>query len=338
VSSNPFLLNSAQKRRFRARLLAWYEREKRPLPWRATRDPYRVWISEIMLQQTRVGAVRERYVEFLSRFPELCSLAAARCDKVLAAWSGLGYYRRARALHEAARMIVRRWKGRFPRSAQELLSLPGVGRYTAAAVASIAFGERCAAVDGNVERVLRHLLGWPREGMPCIWAAAEELLSPSRPGDFNQAMMELGATVCLPAQPQCALCPVRPLCKTQGAFARVPQPKRKRRSVAYALATRDGSIYLVRRANTESLMPGMWELPRIAANGRASRTTSGRGNAVQEFRLRHAITVTEYHVKVVRIGVEDACLGGGQWQRMRRVPELPLTGLARRILERAGVI
>src|SRR5437660_2415476 len=191
--------NSAQASVFRSRLLDWYDRNRRDLPWRENRDPYRIWLSEIMLQQTRVAAVTEHYGKFLMRFPTVEKLAAARESSVLAAWSGLGYYRRARMLHAAAKEIVKKHSGTFPRSAGDLRALPGIGRYTAAAIASIAFNEPAAVVDGNVERVLERVVG---ERLPekALWLTAQELLSPFRPGDFNQAMMELGATVCLPRE------------------------------------------------------------------------------------------------------------------------------------------
>jgi A/G-specific adenine glycosylase len=174
--------------------LAWYDAYRRELPWRKDGDPYRVWVSEIMLQQTRVAAVIEKYAQFLALFPTVEHLAAASQPLVLAAWSGLGYYRRARALHEAARAVVAERGGRLPATAQEWRELPGVGRYTSAAIASIAFGEKLAVVDGNVERLAERLLG-RRLASAEVWEFAQQVLSAQRPGDFNQAMMELGATV-----------------------------------------------------------------------------------------------------------------------------------------------
>ncbi len=204
--------------KFRAQLLAWYDRHARDLPWRESRDPYRVWVSEIMLQQTRVAAVIAHYQEFLRRFPTVEKLARAREASVLAAWSGLGYYRRARMLHAAAKVVVRERCGKFPQRAEELLELPGVGRYTAAAIASIAFGETVAVVDGNVERVLQRFSGQWISGED-LWLAAERLLDREHAGDFNQAMMELGATVCTPRAPACLTCPVVELCATRGDMA-----------------------------------------------------------------------------------------------------------------------
>jgi A/G-specific adenine glycosylase len=200
MTSSPDEGSGFQRSEFRARLLAWYDAHARDLPWRKRHDPYRVWVSEIMLQQTRVAAVIEHYREFLRRFPTVQKLAAAREASVLAAWSGLGYYRRARMLHTAAKLVIRESDGKFPKTAQEWRDLPGIGRYTAAAIASIAFGEPVAVVDGNVERALQRIHQKACTGGE-IWAAAASLLDPHRPGDFNQAMMELGATVCTPRTP-----------------------------------------------------------------------------------------------------------------------------------------
>src|SRR5271165_4170957 len=181
-------LNSPTLRKLRRGLLRWYEQNHRDLPWRQDTDPYRVWVSEIMLQQTRVAAVLDHYARFLRRFPAVQALAAAREPSVLAAWSGLGYYHRARSMHQAAKVIVRERQGEFPRTAEEWSKLPGIGRYTAAAIASIAFGEAVAAVDGNVERVLGRMFGRDT-GKKNAWQRAESLLDRARPGDFNQAMM-----------------------------------------------------------------------------------------------------------------------------------------------------
>src|SRR5580700_4164812 len=240
--------DSAWGMRFRERLLGWFDLHKRDLPWRKDRDPYRIWLSEIMLQQTRVGAVTNHYERFLQRFPSVEKLAAAREASVLAAWSGLGYYRRARMLHAAAKQIVKEHRGKFPESAEALRALPGIGRYTAAAIASIAFDHPVAVVDGNVERVLQRMHGKNIAGEK-LWRAAGELLSQQRPGDFNQAMMELGATVCLPRQPQCLLCPVSDLCATRGELQQQIKPTRQtKRHINYTLACRNGSIFMVQRS------------------------------------------------------------------------------------------
>jgi A/G-specific adenine glycosylase len=313
--------------RFRQALLHWFDHHKRDLPWRRDSDPYHVWISEIMLQQTRVTAVLEHYRRFVRRFPTVERLAAARESSILAAWSGLGYYRRARMLHAAAKKIVRECSGKFPPTAIDLRGLPGIGRYTAAAIASIAFNQPVAVVDGNVERVLQRLMGKPIRGED-LWLAAQELLNRNRPGDFNQALMELGATLCLPRQPKCLLCPISEMCATRGELkdtrAAVPQ---KKKEIHYALACRDGSVFLTQRDKTASLMPGMWELPEILApNGSSKRL----------FTLRHSITVTDYTVRVVQCELPQSL--DGLWIERSRLERLPLTGLARKILRAAKVI
>lgn len=323
-------LDSAQRRLFRRRLLRWFGVHQRRLPWRSTRNPYRVWLSEVMLQQTRVAAVLEHYRAFLLRFPNLRALAAARPADVLAAWSGLGYYRRARALHAAARLVVRSHGGRLPRNAEALTALPGIGDYTAAAVASIAFGERLAVVDGNVERVLGRLLGGPPRPRRRLWPEAEKLLSPFRPGDHNQAMMELGATVCLPRQPRCDACPVSKWCTTRGPLPSEKKPEaRHTRRVGYVLAENGRAVYLVRRSSSDSLMPGMWELPALPP---------GDGPVKPSLLLRHSITNTDYDVSVLRTpaagGNGKSPAPGGRWVDAARLRSLPLTGLARKVLRR----
>ncbi len=312
--------------RFGQQLLGWFDRNKRDLPWRRNRDPYRVWLSEIMLQQTRVAAVVEHYNRFLVRFPTVQALAAAPLSSVVAAWSGLGYYRRAQRLHAAARQVVHRRRGRLPRTLAELEALPGIGRYSAAAIASIAFGEAVAAVDGNVERVVQRVLGRAVCGNR-LWRVAADLLSPSRPGDFNQAMMELGATLCLPREPKCRLCPVEGMCRTRGELKPSPPARRQaRKEVDYALDCRQGSIFLVRRAREMTLMPGMWELPEIP-----------RDRSIEpSFTLRHSITSTDYLVRVARLALPREAKGC--WIKASRAGKLPLTGLARKILCRAKLI
>ena len=315
------------KSRFRRSLLNWYDHNRRDLPWRQDRDPYRVWISEIMLQQTRVGAVLAHYHKFLRRFPTVRELARAREASVLAVWSGLGYYRRARMLHRAARTIAIEFNGEFPSTSQELRGLDGVGRYTAAAIASIAFGEAAAVVDGNVERVLGRLAGrdLPAEER---WQAAAALLSPQRPGDFNQAMMELGATVCLPRQPKCRVCPVFGFCVSRGEVGNPAKEKRKqKRKVCYSFCRRNGAVFLVQRPKHVLLMPGMWELPEGSSRNSESKPW---------LRLRHSITVTDFSVQVVRSAPRHRT--GGCWVQIERLSGLPLTGLARKILRAAKVI
>ena len=294
---------------FRNRLHAWYRESARVLPWRGVKDPYAIWVSEIMLQQTRVATVHDRYIEFIARFPTLRDLAEADENEVLALWSGLGYYQRARLLHRGAQFVRRELKGKLPRTAAELRTLPGVGGYTAAAVASIAFGQSVAVVDGNVERVLLRVLGMPEERSAAaraqIATIAQSLIpqSPRRasasraavsPGDHNQAMMELGALVCLPKGPLCVQCPVMDVCKTRGEHITLPREARHSRIVAHLLVLRKRGIgtevLLERRSQTDSLMPGMLELPSLPLE-----SVRGREPVL---RLRHAITDTNYYVQI----------------------------------------
>ncbi len=320
--------------RCRRALLAWYDAHSRDLPWRRTRDPYAIWLSEIMLQQTRVNAVLDHYRIFLERFPHVTSLAAASQDDVLAAWSGLGYYRRARMLHQSAREIVGHHGGRFPQTAEALRELPGIGRYTAAAIASIAFEVPVAVVDGNVERVLQRLGGRVLT-VKQSWPRAQELLVPSRPGDFNQAMMELGATVCLPREPRCPICPIRQWCRAQGEIARPnPAARQKKRRIWCALDRRNGHVRLVRRPKTASLMAGMWELPQwIELPHASARDAHWRT-------FRHSITVTDYTIHVLRNWVQkgSAPRRRGNWIAIDEIPMLPITGLTRKILKADSII
>jgi A/G-specific adenine glycosylase len=316
------VLSGSQTAAFQHTLLDWYDAHARDLPWREDRDPYRVWLSEIMLQQTRVAAVIAHYHEFLGRFPTVQKLAAAREASVLAAWSGLGYYRRARMLHAAAKIVVRELGGKFPTTAAELRELPGVGRYTAAAIASIAFGEPVAVVDGNVERVLHRVSGYRLLGEK-LWEAAEKLLDRTRPGDFNQAMMELGATVCTPRAPACLTCPVIDLCATRGELAGAAKPApQKKREIHYALARRDGKVFLVQRPRDAHLMAGMWELPEMSPPRRGKPALT----------LRHSITVTDYIVRVWRQRPPQD--HSGKWVDLERLGQVALTGLARKVLRR----
>ena len=339
-------------------LLRWYHLHHRDLPWRETRDPYRIWLSEIMLQQTRVAAVLQHYRTFLERFPNIQTLAAATEDQVLSAWSGLGYYRRARMLHRCAQEVVHKNDGRLPQNSDALLELPGIGRYTAAAIASIAFSEPIAVVDGNVERVLRRITGNNLTSAQ-TWQTAQEFLVTSRPGDFNQAMMELGATLCLPRMPKCAACPVRKWCATRGEVpGRTPRPRQNKKEVWYSLEERvpnsniDTSnttfengcareIRLVQRPKKTTLMPKMWELPQL------SEPPKRRLSLGQWRTFRHSITTTDYTVHVLRRSLTNECVAeifattagnGSEWIATNRIQEIPITGLARKILKAGGII
>ena len=264
-------LDPARVRRARRNLLRWYDEHKRDLPWRRTEDPYAIWVSEMMLQQTRVETVRARYVDFLARFPDVATLASASEQEVLKAWEGLGYYRRARFLHRAAQTLHDRGEASLPDDLDALRALPGFGAYTAAAVASIAFGRPHAVVDGNVIRVLARYLGEDgdvtRAGVRRrIDETAQALLAPRRAGDWNQAVMELGAVVCTPRSPSCLVCPLRRDCDglAAGEPERLPvKPARKKTphfDIAAGLLWRDGRLLIARR-KADGLLGGLWEFP-----------------------------------------------------------------------------
>ncbi|MBN1939699.1 MAG: A/G-specific adenine glycosylase [Candidatus Aminicenantes bacterium] len=254
---------------FPGRILRWYASRKRDLPWRRTKDPYRVWISEIMLQQTTVGVVIPRYHEWLAAYPDLDSLAKAPLRKVLKSWEGLGYYQRARNLHRAAGLIVRDCGGRFPRDTEGLAGLPGFGSYTASAVASICFSRPVPVVEANVRRVMMRMLGIQGRGGPAVDARIRRFLegaiSRRSPGNFNQAMMEWGALVCRPKNPFCLRCPGRALCR---AYARgeqevIPAPKtlRAERLQAVVAVLRNGGRVLIQKRPEKGLLAGLWEFP-----------------------------------------------------------------------------
>jgi A/G-specific adenine glycosylase len=258
-------------------LLQWYDRHRRRLPWRPPAgeraDPYRVWLSEIMLQQTTVTAVAPYFDRFIARWPNVQALAAAPLDDVLKSWAGLGYYARARNLHACARAVVDQYRGSFPPTEAELAELPGIGPYTAAAVAAIAFGARAAAVDGNVERVVARLFALEQElpaVKPHIRKHAASLVPPRRSGDFAQALMDLGATICTPKRPACALCPWTKACRARrrGDAASFPRRVRKpegqlRRGAAFVALRADGCV-LMRSRPPKGLLGGMTEVPTTA--------------------------------------------------------------------------
>ncbi|KLK91238.1 adenine glycosylase [Microvirga vignae] len=255
-------------------LLAWYDRHRRELPWRAkpgeTANPYRVWLSEVMLQQTTVVAVKPFYLNFLERFPNVEALAEAPSDSVMQAWAGLGYYSRARNLHACAKAVVEKHGGRFPSTEADLLTLPGIGAYTAAAVAAIAFNRKAAAVDGNVERVMSRLFMVEEplpKAKPLIRLLTNELVPEDRPGDFAQGLMDLGATICTPRRPACALCPWMKPCHARAAGLQETFPKKQkketgqlRKGAAFVVLRADDTILLRTRPPT-GLLGGMAEPP-----------------------------------------------------------------------------
>jgi len=338
-------------------LLAWYDRSRRELPWRRRRDPWAIWVSEVMLQQTRVEAAIPYFERFLDRFPGPGALAAASEAEVLALWSGLGYYRRARQLQAAAREVEGKG-GTIPRSAAELVRLPGIGPYSAAAIASIAFGEPVAVVDGNVERVLARRLALdepPKSavGARAIRQAAGTLLDPERPGDSNQALMELGATVCTPRAPRCGDCPLAEGCAAFAAGEPERWPARRPRPATVRVAQRaawveDGSgrRLFARRPDDDAVLPGMWELPTVEAPSRAAAARAlevaygGRWRLEDELaRARHAIT--RRAISIVVHAATWAPDGAGEagvleWRTVEEAAQRALTGATRKLLARLG--
>lgn len=265
-------LNSRARSRLRRRLLDWYDLHKRDLPWRRRQgDAYAQMLAELMLQQTQVSTVTEHYQRFIRRFPAIVDLAQADLSEVLTLWSGLGYYSRARQLHAAAKTVVDRYGGVVPSDVDRLMTLPGIGRYTAGAIASIAYGRRAAVLDGNVTRVLMRLLALdanPKSSAvrTYLWSVAERLLPRRRCGDFNQALMELGASVCRPKSPICSDCPIKPYCRAAalGLTDLVPKPAKRARlrpvDMVVAAVRRDDRLLFARRP-LGGLWPGLWELP-----------------------------------------------------------------------------
>ena len=331
-------LTPERAQQFRRKLMQWYRAHARDLPWRNIDSPYHTWVSEIMLQQTRVNAVVDYYRRFMEQFPTVIALALAKEEEVLAAWSGLGYYRRARMLHHAAKFLVAEHNGVLPGNAEALRKLPGIGEYTSAAIASIGFGERIAVVDGNVERVLLRVTGRPEEntsaGRAFVRSQAQALVPARNAGDHNQAMMELGATVCTPREPRCKECPVFDLCITRGEHITIPRPRMRSQTVAHGVWLRKTvnatHVLLRKRASTETLMAGMVELPLIEPE-----RVFGMEPAL---RLRHAITRTNYYVEVYEPKSRPPSGKDLTWVRTTSLERLALTGLARKILVRLGIM
>jgi A/G-specific adenine glycosylase len=363
------MIKGRELTRFRKQLLAWFVQFQRDLPWRRDKDPYRVWLSEIMLQQTRVSAVIPYYERFLRQFTGIRALARAPEDKVLRLWSGLGYYGRARNLQKAAREIVAKHGGQFPAVENQILALPGIGSYTAAAILSIAYNKKRAVLDGNVARVLARLgaiRGDLRE--PERWRSlqqiANSLLAPASPGDWNQAMMELGATICTPRAPQCLLCPVSTSCQARklGIAEKLPEKRKKRATVEVILAA---AVFLDSRGRTTLLPPPtspprktkkeniaalvsrMWHFPTMQVRKNASaelrRFLEGSG---QDHKVaakyeplpfaRHAVTYRTILLQPFLVRVEQLpVFSGAQIVSLSAIDSLAISGLTRKVAQAA---
>ena len=355
---------------FRKQLLTWFLQFQRDLPWRRTKDPYRIWISEIMLQQTRVAAVIPFYERFLARFPDVDALAEAPQEEVLRLWSGLGYYSRARNLQKAAQQIVAQHGGQFPRDEEAVLTLSGIGPYTGAAILSIAFGAKHAVLDGNVARVLARLgaiRGDLRESRrwQSLQSTAQELLDPKAPGDWNQAMMELGAMICTPRAPQCLLCPVAKFCRARqtGDPESFPEKRKKREAVQIVLAAtvlcspRGQTLLLPSPRKKKENKPAaddiatlvsrMWHFPTVAIRKDAVAALRDFlaelmpvGNSGLHFeplaRVRHAVTYRNVTVLPFRIAISKIPhIRGAKSILLKDISKLPISNLTRKIARAA---
>lgn len=351
---------------FRHLLLGWFRQFRRDLPWRHTNDPYRIWLSEIMLQQTRVTAAIPYYEKFLERFPNVEALAIAPQEEVLRHWAGLGYYTRARNLQKAAQQIVAKHQGKFPTRLDGILALPGIGNYTAAAILSIAFGEKFAVLDGNVARVLARLGAIRRDlREPKRWKKlqkkADALLDPKSPGDWNQAMMELGATLCTPKSPQCLLCPVAQFCKARrlGLAELLPEKQKKRANVEVTLAAavfadESGRTILLPPPQKSShknsadhipaLVSRMWHFPAVSVTGDAAKklrtflrkfvhaARNENLHLAAAGKVRHSVTYRDITILPFRIRVKrlPRILGAKQ-VLLHDISSLPVSNLTRKV-------
>lgn len=353
----PIHLNPRALRTFQSRLLAWFRTHRRELPWRASRDPYRVWVAEIMLQQTRIAAVIPYYDRFLRRFPDVRALARARQSEVLKSWSGLGYYSRARNLHSAAKTIAAKHAGEFPRELKAALDLPGIGHYTAAAVLSIAYDEPLAVLDGNVARVLARLAAVRGDlRKPRAWRnlsnAAQQLLARDAASDWNQALMELGETICTPQSPHCAACPISRWCKShaQGLANEIPAPRKKRATVNIKIAAailRDpqGRTLLVKEpgAHDHVLFSRMWQFPAVEVKRNPSaelanhlRATLGVNGVTLEAlpEARHGVTFRNVTLLPFLARMDELPANGGSHGRilpLEKIARVPISSATRKI-------
>jgi A/G-specific adenine glycosylase len=336
-------------------LLRWYDRHRRDLPWRAPRgepaDPYRVWLSEIMLQQTTVATVAAYFGPFMARWPDLPALAAASLDEVLHAWQGLGYYARARNLHACARAVVTRHGGRFPDDEQDLRELPGIGEYTAAAVAAIAFDRAATPVDGNVERVMARMFAHAEplpDAKPALRRLAANLTPAQRAGDYAQAVMDLGATLCTPAKPKCILCPWRDACSGRrlGIAPSLPArrakaPRPVRRGVAFWAVRPDGAV-LLRKRPEKGLLGGMMEVPSTLwrevpwteAEAKAAAPLPAKWHLLSGV-VRHTFTHFHLELAVLAGAVRAGRDAAGHWVKLDELPTQALPTVMKKVVAHA---
>ncbi len=348
-----------------AELLSWYAHHKRRLPWRDHPDPYRIWISEVMLQQTRVASVEPYYERFLKEFPTVEALARAPLDRVLKLWEGLGYYSRARNLHRAARVVVERHGGRLPAQKDELLKLPGIGRYTAAAILSLAFEQDEVVLDGNVRRVASRVLAVREDPRKAsverqLEEALKGWLPPGRARDFNQALMELGSLICLPKAPRCSICPIAERCRARalGLQGEIPRRARRRplphKDVAVGLLQKGGKLLIVRRP-PQGLLGGLWDLPQAPyayegspreALQRAFRELGISTDVGEELtRVEHGYSHFRVTLHVFRCALQDGAdpapplkpEGEWAWVRPRELPRYAFPKGAQKVFSALGL-
>ncbi|MCI0332570.1 MAG: A/G-specific adenine glycosylase [Planctomycetes bacterium] len=352
--------SAAHKQSIRRKLLAWYAKHARDLPWRRSRDPYRVWISEIMLQQTQVATVRNYFSRFVRTFPNVRRLAAADEQAVLRLWEGLGYYRRARQLHAAARKIVSEHAGQFPQSVDELRELPGIGRYTAGAIASIAFDQRAPILEANTIRLLSRLIGYRDDpqssaGQRVLWQVAEDILPQRNAAQFNQALMELGSLVCTPSEPKCDACPLSSLCAASAAGIQHEIPRPKSRQIytevreAAVVVRRNGRV-LMRQCAPNERWAGLWDFPRFeleadgplfAAEELMNKLRAQTGiicgpptllKTIRHGVTRYRIMLDCYHAPYLAGRVNASNGAVVRWVPVAELPALPLSTTGRRIV------
>lgn len=349
------VLDSKWKQSFRRRLLSWYAKHKRDLPWRRSTNPYRVWVSEVMLQQTQVETVKPYFQRFMKAFPTVKKLAAADEQEVLRLWEGLGYYRRARGLHAAAQQIVSEHNGKFPRDVTTLQTLPGIGRYTAGAIVSIAYDQRAPILEANTIRLFARLVGYREDptksaGQKLLWQTAEDVLPRKEIADFNQALMELGSLVCKPAGPLCGECPVASLCAANemGAQEAIPLSTKKLKftdvNEAAVVVRKNGQV-LVRQCGEDERWAGLWDFPRFPIEGEGPLFV--QEELIQKVKAQTGVTIQPGALlKTIKHGVtryritldcyEGTYLKGratqpAQWSTLQELENLPLSTTGRKL-------
>lgn len=348
-------LTAAKRQLLRKRLLAWYAKHARDLPWRRSSDPYRIWVSEIMLQQTQVATVREYFQRFIAALPNVRQLAATDEQQVLRLWEGLGYYRRARQLHAAAKRLVAEYEGKFPQRVEDLMTLPGICRYTAGAIASIAFGQRAPILEANTVRLLSRLIGYREDplrtaGQRVLWQTATEILPRAEVARFNQALMELGSLVCTPADPKCGECPLTTVCIAfaSGLQHEIPREKPRQECTSVreaAIIVRHNGSVLMRQCTEGERWAGLWDFPRFAVEAEgplfaqreiAAKVREQTGITCSPGSLVHTLKhgVTRYRIT---LDCYEADYASGRarypahWVKAAKLANLPLSTTGRKI-------